>query len=180
MRVWMGSQYANLPLLTILSICQFASLAQSGPSQILLGLNRHGLPGLVGIFAAVLSLAATAVMLGVMHLGLVAVVFSVGISVSLVNIFVTPVVIARVCGLSLREYIMRTFPGALLAVTPYAAWLIFCRLALVPRDVLALVAGVGVGGVILVLSYWRSYLPASIKSRILGLVGVLGLRGQRP
>ena len=166
MRVWMGAAYAGLPLLAILAATHFVSLSQVGSFHILMGLNRHGLPGIFLIGAAGLSLLATTLLLAVYHAGLVGVALSIGGSVVLANLVMVPLV-ARIIGLSLRKYLLGTVPMALLQATPFVMWIIASRFVFAAHDKLSLLIGLGGGAGVLLLSYWFWVLPQEMKVRIL-------------
>lgn len=166
MRVWMGPEYAELPLLTILAVGHLAAFAQTGPFYILLGMNRHGVPALSMAAAAAISIVTTLVCLTVFYTSLVGVTCSVGGSVTAAYLFVTPWVITRASGLSLWRYFLETVPGAVLAVLPFTLWLVAARLLLAPNDKLVLLAGALGGGAILLASYWRTAVPQAIKDHV--------------
>jgi O-antigen/teichoic acid export membrane protein len=168
MRVWMGPQYAILPVLSILAAGHLAAMAQVGPLSILQGINRHGTPALAALGAGVLSIAVSGVLLGVFHMDLIAVSLSIGISLTLVAILVTPHLVARAIGLPVLTYCVRTLSSAWLVI-PFALWVGACRVLLSEHGLLQILCGAGGGGVILLLSYWKTMMPDSIKARILGV-----------
>jgi O-antigen/teichoic acid export membrane protein len=171
MRVWMGAAYAGLPLLAILAATHFVSLSQVGSFYILMGLNRHGLPGLFLIGAAGLSLLTTTLLLAVYHAGLVGVALSIGCSVVLANLVMVPLV-ARAIGLSLKKYILGTVPKSLFQIVPFAMWVVASRFLFAANDKLSLLVGLGGGAGVLLISYWLWAIPQEMKVRILRSCGV--------
>lgn len=168
LRIWMGAQYAKLPLLEILALGHLAGLTQAGAFYTLLGMGRHGRPALAMLVAAVVCVAASWVCLGVFHLGLTSVAVSIAVCVFCVNAFVIPVVIARSIDVPVTRYIHETLVQALAPTMPFALCLLVARYTLAPHDVLVLLVGIGFGGLVLAACYWNMALPKSIKDRLTG------------
>jgi len=162
-RIWMGPAYAQLPLIEILAIGHFVVLAQTGGYYTLMGMNRHGIPALAMVLAAVLSIATTWLCLGVFHLGLISVALSVGASVTAANLLLIPAALTRASDLTLWQYFRNTLPGPVAAALPFAIVLLIGRL-LLRRDLLVVLLGSSAGAVVLGLTYWRWALPESIKA----------------
>lgn len=176
MEIWMGATFAQLPLLPILAALHLVALAQSGPMYILMGLNRHGLVSVVGVVTAGLSLAASAVLLGVFHTGLIGVALSIGTAVTVANLVIAPLLV-RALGLSLREFLLETVPKSLAAVAPFVAWIVACRFLLVGHNVTMLAAGLGGGALVLLLTYWFWAVPVEMKAGIVRKIPFLKARG---
>ncbi len=166
MHVWMGEGYGDVPLLGILALGHLAPLSQTGAFYALQGMDRHGIPGLATLAATVLSIGASWIALWGMDAGLVSVSISIGVSLTVVNLFVIPVVIARCAGLSLRSYLAETVPGAVAAVLPFGLWLAISRYLLGLGDLATLLVGLGGGAVFLALAYWRAVVPMALKARV--------------
>lgn len=167
-RVWMGAQYAVLPLITVLAFGHMASLGQGGPLYLLQGMNRHGRPGIGLMAAGFVSIIITSVLLGVFHLGLMGVAYSVGISLTLLTLLVTPRLVAKAIGISTAKYLAQSFAPCWLVI-PFALWLVLCRIVLADQIYLQLLCGVGGGGIILLLSYWKTLVPDEIKEKVSSL-----------
>jgi len=171
MRVWMGQEYASLPLLAILAATHFVSLSQTGPICILTGLNRHGIAGLAGVVGAGLSLLVSLLLLTVFHAGLTGVAISIGACEIAANIVMVPLIV-HASEMSIRRYIFETVPGALLSATPFLIWIVTIRLVLAGSDKLSLLVGMGGGSIVLIASYWMTAIPQEMKLRILKKCGV--------
>lgn len=180
MRVWMGSDYADVPVLAILAIGHFGAFAQTGPFYLLQGMNRHGGPAVAMLIAAAVSILTSLVVLSVGNTGIVGVAVSVSLSVAAAYLFVTPTAIARAGGMSLRQYFLQTVPAAVLAVLPFAAWLTLIRVVFAPNDVMVVLVGAGGGSMVLLASYWRSAVPVSVKDRIRRIARFGGFKAASP
>ena len=170
LRLWMGAEFATLPLLAILAVGHFASQAQVGAYYTLAGMDRHGALGVASMAAAILSIIATSASLILFGGGLLTVAISVGVSLSLVNLLVVPLIVVRAAKIPIGKYASQVASATLIAV-PFAACLVAARLLLMPNDYLLLAVGLPVSGIILGLCYWRWALPASLKYRILQRFG---------
>lgn len=170
MHLWMGEAYASLPLLGILAIGHLAALAQTGAFYALQGMDRHGIPGLATLAATVLSVIASYVALAWFRAGLSSVAISMGVSLTIVNLVVIPVIVARAARMSVGQYMRETAPSALAAVGPFGAWLAIVRYGMQLGDAATLVVGLGGGAVVLAGSYWKCVVPAGVKSRVAGRV----------
>ena len=174
MRVWMGPEFALLPILPILAVGHLAALSQWGPLSILVGMNRHGAPALATLVAGVLSIALSAVLLSVFHAGLTGVALSIGISLTLATLLVTPVLLSRAIGLPVLTYAGQVLSSVRLVI-PFGLWLVLARILLNDNSLLQLIVGLGGGAVVLLLSYWKLLMPQSIKTKLLA-VACLGKR----
>lgn len=170
MRLWMGPEFARLPLLEILAIGHLAAFWQTGPLQTLMGLNRHGLAGAAMLTAAFLSLGLSLLLLGEFHTGIIGVPISMAVSNLLVNLLFTPRVVARSIGLPVTTYFARSVTTPVLMNIPFAAWLLLCRQVFVGNDIAVLLTSALVGGLILLACYWNTALPASLRERMNSLV----------
>ncbi len=166
MRVWMGAEFSELPLLTILAIGHVATLSQTGPFYVLLGLNRHGVPALCMGIAAVVSISISALCVGLLKSDVTAVAWSVGGSMTLVHLLVMPWAISRASGLSVRRYLLDPLPGTLAAVAPFTLVLMLSRWLIAPHDLFILLVTALAGGLVLFVSYWHLVLPPDLKHRM--------------
>lgn len=164
MSVWMGPQYAVLPLLSILAAGHLVALTQVGPVQILQGMNRHGTPALAFLAASGLCIAMNSILLGVFKLGLMAVSIGLGTCLTLLSVLVTPALVSKAIGMSIPRYLSKTVSSCWLVI-PFALWLLMVRGLMDNNKVLQLICGMGGGAVILLLSYWKTVVPPSIKAK---------------
>jgi O-antigen/teichoic acid export membrane protein len=170
MHVWMGDDYGHLPLLGILAVGHLAALSQTGAFYALQGMDRHGIPGLATLAATVLSISASWIALWGMDAGLISVSISIGASLTIVNVLVIPIVVARAARMSVRTYVLETVPNAVAAVLPFGLWLVICRYLLGFGDLATLGLGLGGGGVLLGLAYWRAIIPPELKARLIARI----------
>ena len=175
MRLWMGKAYATTSLLPVLALGSLLPLVFIAPRMVLQGMNRHGLPELGNLLAGVASIGLNIVLLSVFDMGLVGVAVCVGLCLSLANLVITPVMVARQAKLPLGQF-LRVIPGPVALTLPFGVWLLLCRYLWNQHDLIALAAGLGGGSVILLLMYWRSGLPKPLKLKILSMLPLAGNR----
>lgn len=179
MRIWMGPAFTGDPLLEILAVGHLVALAQTSTFCILVGMNRHGIPAMATIGAAAASLLGSYVLLRVFHTGLLSVAICMAICITLANLIFVPVVVTKACNLTLLRYFGRSVPQAVLACIPFTACLLAARYFLAPSDHRVVLIGLGAGGLILALTYWKIALPESMKTRIRERLHLSRLKGER-
>jgi len=164
--VWMGESFAVLPLLPILALGHLAGLTQTGAFFTLLGIDRHGVPALAMLVAAVVSVVTSWLCLGVFGLGLMSVALSMACAVFAANALVTPIVISRIVGVSVWRYLAETIGQSLIIVAPFVLCLVTARVLFADRSLLSLGTGLGIGGLVLAVTYWHGAVPDTLKDKV--------------
>jgi len=79
----------------------------------------------------------------------------------------------------LLRYFGRSVPQAVLACIPFTVCLLAARYFLAPSDHRVVLIGLGAGGLILALTYWKIALPESMKTRTRERLHLSRLKGER-
>jgi O-antigen/teichoic acid export membrane protein len=167
LHAWMGSRYATAGVVAVLTIGQTAAVLQLPALAILAGMNRHGRMALANGIGSLVAVAAAAVVMGVLKMGLLAVAIGVTVPLLLVNLIYAPLNTCRSIDLSVAAYFKRSLLSPLLATLPLAVCLIGARWLLPEHQTASLIAGSAVGAVVMLPIYWRHVLPPSLKQMVL-------------
>jgi O-antigen/teichoic acid export membrane protein len=166
--IWMGEDYVMPWVVGVLAIGHLAALSQRATYHILMGMGRHGVPGMAMLAAALVAVGLSVLTLGVLEWGLLGAAISVVLPLTLVNAIVLPWYAARCVGISYGSYALKSVTGPLLANLPYIGCMVSARIWFADDPLTAFVVGFGVGGLVLAGVYWRFALPASLKGRVVG------------
>ena len=166
LRLWMGGDYADPTVLIILVMGYLPFFAQRGTWHVLLGVGAHGLPALASLVGAVATVALSFLFLGVADSGLPGAALAVALPIGLVNLLVLPYAGCRAVGIAPSRYWLDSLRGPVVTVLPFGAVLLASRLVFADRPLLALLAGLLVGGPVLLITYWRFVLPSGLKARL--------------
>lgn len=168
MRAWMGGRYADRMLIAVVVAGLSSQISYIPLYGALVGLNLHGTYGIANLIAASTAFVGSYVALGVLHTGVLGVAVAVAVPLTIVSGVYLPVYACRRLEIPAGTFWREVWRGPVLCALPYLACLVGARLLL--RDPLhALVAGVGSGGLLLAIAYWRTALPDRWKARIRGL-----------
>jgi O-antigen/teichoic acid export membrane protein len=167
LQVWMGAHYRNGTLIGVMVLAQIPYIVYNPLLAVVAGLNLHGRPGMANFAAQGVSLLLAYGALHFAHSGLIGVAIAVGLPLSLVNSIYLPVYICRFTGLSVVEFLVKTWRGPLLACVPFAAGLLAARGFFGGSPGKTLVAGIIAGFAVMLPIYWVFVFPAQWKKRIL-------------
>ncbi len=165
LRVWMGEGYEAGEVVAILAVGHLTVLLQRGSYQILMGLNRHGLPAMAALFCACASVGMSLVSFSVLGLGIKAAALSVVVPLTLFQGIVVPFYAARVVGLPIRKY-LSSMASALWPTLPFAAIISLIRIATSDESVQGLLVATVAGGFTLAVTYWVMVVPKAWKTRL--------------
>lgn len=140
--LWMGPQYRATSLLIILALGHLLSIPQQGVYSILMGLNRHGWPGVIDLFAAVATALLTVLFLWVIPIGMTGAAIALVVPLTLADGIILPMYACRVLALPPGRYIKEIGMGPLLAALPLVAMLMIARLVFIDRPVGMVLASV--------------------------------------
>jgi O-antigen/teichoic acid export membrane protein/pimeloyl-ACP methyl ester carboxylesterase len=165
LELWMGGGYKQGGLLALLAAGYLLPLTQQPAGTILIGLNRHGVPAAVGIVAAIVGVAASALTVGRLGWGLMGAALSVAAAFTVVGA-VVPICACRALDLSVWSYLRRSYTQPLLALMPFSLTLLVCRMIWYKHPLVAVSAGVVAGGAVLLPLYWAWAIPPRFKRAI--------------
>jgi len=169
MRVWMGGRYADRLLVAVVVVGWSSQISYIPLYGALVGLNLHGPYGFANLLAAGMALLGSYVALGVLHAGVLGVAVAVSVPLTIMSGVYLPIYACRRLEISPRAFWREVWRGPLLCALPYLACLVGARLLFRGSPLRAVAAGVGSGGLLLAIAYWRTALPESWKARIRGL-----------
>jgi O-antigen/teichoic acid export membrane protein len=170
LRRWMGDEFADPTVLMILAAGYLPFHVQRSTYHFLLGIGKHGRAALATLIASVVTVGLCFVFVGVLGWGVIGAAIAVAVPVGFVNLVVIPWVGCRVVGIPVLKYWSQCVGGPVMSVLPFAGVLMASRLMLPERPYVSLAVGMAVGGPVLLVVYWRSALPAGLKTRLQRLV----------
>jgi O-antigen/teichoic acid export membrane protein len=169
-RLWMGSRYEPGLLVVILAVGHLTDMVSQPPVSILTGMNKHGRVGLVSLASAVSSAILGILALAVLGWGLVGAALALTLPLTVTSGVWVPLHFCRVLGVPLRELLGACLAPVLWSV-PLAACLLAARVFLGHSPLLALALGMGTGGAVTGVAYWRHVIPASLRDRVTDMFG---------
>lgn len=164
--LWMGKSY-DVGVLGILAVGFLPFIAMLPTWTILKGINAHGRFGFAYLISAAITVVLTALFLGPLKLGLIAVAWAMAAPVGLINALFVPFYASRQLGIPLGKFLRQSARGPVLCSVPYLCCLLAGRWAFPDAQVAALTLGLSAGGAVLLPLYWRYALPVTLKSRLL-------------
>ncbi len=172
MRFWMGPNYANQVIPAILAVGYLAGMIQSPALMILMGMNAHGRAGVGQLIASLCSVGLNVCVLGYAGWGLTGAAIAVTLPLAIMNAVYVPILICSRVHLSVRRYFASVLLEPIVHMWPFAACLLAGRGIFHDRPLIGLLLGGTVGGVLLAISYWRHVLPESLRTKVLGRMGI--------
>ncbi len=169
--VWMGPEYAVGSVIAILAVGFLATVTNQPILSILTGLNAHGRPGFARLGGSICAVGFAVLALGPFGWGLPGAAAAISVPLTVVDGVYLPILACQRLGLPLRTYLLKAFSGPVGCAVPFAACLVFARAVFADRALAALVCGMTVGGLVLMVAYWRYALPGSLRRRITGVFG---------
>ena len=166
--LWMGSGYEAPVVLAILAIGHLPSLTSRGTYLILVGLNQHGRAGVGTFLCSLVGVGATLMFVGVLGMGIVGAAIAVSLAIVVGEGFLPQFYVCRALRMAARDYVRQIILGPLLAVTPLVATLLAARAIFLDRPIMQLFMGLGIGGALQAIVYWRFVVPPPFKARLIG------------
>jgi hypothetical protein len=129
---------------------------------------------LYDLIGAGIGIGIAVVMLGPLQAGMVGAALGLALPIAVTGGVLMPAYACRLLDLDVKQYVGSVAPGPLLSSTPFAGCLLLSRYVFPESAGAALAAGLGAGGLVLAVVYWRWVLPETLKRRALGRWGVQG------
>jgi len=167
--LWMGPGFTAQPVLIVIAIGHLFMIPQQGAYSVLMGQNRHGRIAIIDWYGVVLGVVLAWVLIALFDLGMLGAAIGLAVPVALTGGVVMPIIACNACELPLTQYLRRIGWGPLLANIPLALSFAISRAWL---DGFWIAVGAGVGGLITIPICWRMVVPAEMRSRILGKLGI--------
>ncbi len=168
--VWMGPDYADQKVLTILGLGFLPFLSQRGTWHILMGVGAHGLASIASLAGAFLTVALSVLFVYHWEWGVEGAAYAMVIPLAIVHGIVFPLAGCRATSASIGTYALQSIVRPAIAGMPFIAILLAARWKFQDQPLTSLLAGVGAGGPILLIVYWFFALPDEIKCKIVGKI----------
>jgi O-antigen/teichoic acid export membrane protein len=165
MLLWMGSRYEPGPSMLILSLGFLGVVALAPVNAILFGMNLHGQLALATLVAAGTSALLGVLNGSVLRWGLTGAALAIALPLTASQAYLAAYA-CRKFGLALPRFVRYAFGTPLACVTPYVLALLASRLVFRERPLLAVLAGIGLGGPTILPLYWRFVVPEGLKTQI--------------
>ncbi len=169
--LWMGPDYANGTLVSLVALGNFAMFTFMPAISILAGLNAHGRPGMVHLVASICSVGLVVLVLGPLKFGLEGVAIAVGLPLTVAYGVYISAYTCRHLELPWTTFLRKALGAPALYTIPLAVCLILFRMLMPAQPLHALGFGTLVGGLLLTITYWRYVLPERIRMRVLSAIG---------
>ncbi len=166
LEIWMGSDYANLTVMSILAIGYFFLISQYPVLQILVGLNKHGRISLLN-FGVTLSVF----FLGIAYISmtewsLVSAALVVAGSLTVGNGFLIPLYACKELSINLTDYIVGVFRLPVVLCLPLLLIFLGARLMFSNELLYGLLVSTFIGSIITLWLYWCYLAPDDFKRKV--------------
>lgn len=166
LHVWMGPSYAQGLLLAVLAVGHLLPITQEPALNILAGMNLHGRVGVGHFFGALGGIGMGVVTIKYLNWGLLGAAFSLTLPSFIVFGLYVPYRLCKLLDLPVRRYFARALGGPVLCAIPFSVGLMISRIAFADQPLSVLIAGGGVGVLILAPLYWRHALPVKMRELV--------------
>lgn len=168
--IWMGPGFASPGVLAVLAAGHLISVSQLGPQSVLEGMGRHGRPALMELAAAVVGVALTAVLTGVLGFGTMGAAVSIALAVGVSTGVVLPIYACRLLDFPVADYARSAMLRPLALQIPFVLWLLLVHTLWSDRGWFAVILGLGGGFIILSFTYWKLALSANSRSELIARI----------
>ena len=169
--LWMGPEYEAPLVLGVMALGHLLYIPQMGVYSVLMGMGKHGVPAVVELGAAVVSVGAGLLWLGLLGGKLVAAACAMTVPLAISGGVILPLYACRLLRLSPWRYVRESAVGPLLAGVPLLASLTVARLTLDASPLLVILVGLLPGGLLTLAIYVRWVLPARFRRSAARLFG---------
>lgn len=160
--LWMGDDYRQDMLITIIAIGQLVSIAHQPLQTILVGLNAHGRPAVASLVAAAITLPVGSFLLP--SIGVYGPALAVSLALFLTDGAYLVPYSCRKLNLSVASFLREAWGTPLLCMLPFTAWLIIVRFSFAPWP--AILWAVSGGGLIVLFVYCTWILPNALREKL--------------
>jgi len=135
--LWMGAEYSDIAgqVLAVLTVMTLFSLPHYTVISILLGLNKHKITAYCRLIEAVANIGLSVLL--IKQFGIIGVAYGAAVPHVIMVIFVFPVIISRIVGITLSEYVRNAYFGPLFAGVPFAVACYFASFNYTSHSLLA-------------------------------------------
>ena len=159
MTIWMGHDYANVPLIAILAMGGFFSISQGPVLRVLMGMNLHGKLAIITFAVSIVILVLGVLVLNAFGWSLVGGAILTSSIMIVTRGIIFPVYACRKIGISLFQYLKDSFAFPLFASAVFSAWLFLSRHLGGESSYTVLLLGLLGVGLLMPLMYWPYIKP---------------------
>jgi len=170
LQIWMGREYADDFLPAVLALGYLPFLLQLPMSSILQGLNSHGRPGLFKFIGSVAGIGSAFIALKFFHSNAMQAAIALFLPFWITEFIATPLLAANKYKFSLKEYWLTSIFHPLLVMIPMIACLLVFRFTCTDSPLLTIFAGIPLGLLCFVLSYWIFGASIDIRNRYISYI----------
>jgi|GEM_PF-889991 len=167
--LWMGPGFVAQSVLIVIALGHLFMIPQQGAYSVLMGQNRHGRIAIIDWCGVILGIVLAWLLIAVFDLGMLGAAIGLAVPVALTGGLVMPIIACNACALPVTQYLRRIGWGPLIANVPLALSFALSRVWL---EGFWIAVGAGVGGLITLPIYWRLVVPAEMRRRTLGKLGI--------
>jgi len=170
--IWMGKRYISGYTIELLAIGYFLPVAMSPILRILIGLNKHGVIGLINFVVVAMVLCLGVFFCSVTGWTLDKAAIIIGLSLTLSGGIIVPVYACKILQMSFKSLIMVSFNKPILCNLPFFIILFISRFFWENSPVISLASGLFVGGFMLIFLYLFLLFPEKYRKKALASVRV--------
>jgi len=165
--LWMGDDYANWILISILALGYFLPVSQSGVLQVLIGINQHGKVALYSLLLSITTYIIGIIFFSLSGWTIESAAILIACSLTIGNGIAVPLIACQLLKITITSYVKKVFFIPLILGSLFSAILIIFRITLPDSPYIAFFSGTGAGLLVLGLLYWKFIFPEKIKKNII-------------
>lgn len=176
LRLWMGPRYEQGATLAIISGCYLLPVAQGASMRILMGTNSHGRVALKSLLITLMVFAVVSLYIYRTGWSLESAALLAGLPLAVGNGLLVPFFACRQLDVGIAEYLRNSLSAPVMCNIVFVSVLFFARLLFPDNLLMAFVAGVSIGLLMLAVLYWFYLLSPQLRDQLGGMVRRIGRR----
>lgn len=169
--IWMGPNYAEGLVLTILAAGYLLPISQSSVMRILIGMNLHGKIGLISLAVNVCALVLGISIVSYLGWDLLKSAIIVAIPLTIGNGLIIPFYACQKLRISLYDYVSNSFTAPILCNVPYLICILLIRQMFNSSNWNIIIASLVAGGLVLIPLYFIFVLEKKARKKMTGIIG---------
>lgn len=166
LRLWMGNEYANWPLVAIIASGSLIPISQSTVIRVLTGMNMHGRIAIINLFVSLFIFGVGLAIVFSMGVTIIGIAIIMVLPLLFVNGVIVPIYACHKLTIKLSNYFMQVFIEPITYVLPFALCITGSRLLFQMYGAIILIVGNATGVILLGVVYWRWLVPEVYKQKI--------------
>jgi O-antigen/teichoic acid export membrane protein len=172
LHVWMGPAYRQDALMAVLALGTLLPLTMRPAGHVLIGLNAHGRVGWASLLVALVGVAAVALFLGPLQLGIIGAALAVVIPYTVGNGVFVMLYTCRRVGVPVGEFLRDAYLVPSACAIVLAAGLLIVRVTLDGHPTLSLVVAAFVMAAVVGPTTWRFALSPDQRRKVMRKIGI--------